>query len=57
MLLHLDMDEASNLLLMEPQHLPCIVFGEIRQEVTANLFSQIVKKIGVLVVGYVVKVD
>jgi hypothetical protein len=28
-LLHLDMDEAGDLLLMEPQHLPRIFFGEV----------------------------
>src|SRR5690606_9627300 len=56
-LLHLGMDETCDLALMKTQDLACIIGREVGAQMRDDLLREIVKKIGMLVIGHVVEVD
>jgi hypothetical protein len=49
--LHLDMNKSGNLTLMTAQHLADVSSGKIALEVADRLAGQIVKRVGMIVIG------
>ena len=51
------MNEPGNFLLVKPETLPRVIFREVRKEMASYLLGQVVKQVGVLVVGNIVEID
>ena len=56
MVLHLGVDEPGDVALVAAQHLARVFFGQISLEVPHRLAGEIVKQVGMVVVGDIVKI-
>lgn len=57
MRVHLRVHETGNLALVEPQHLPDVLLGQVAAEMRDSLPREVVEQVRLLVVGNVVEVD
>jgi len=57
MILHLSMDESCDIALITAQHFASVILGKIALEMLNCLRGQIVEKVGMVIVGNVVKIN